>query len=68
MEEPGFWDSTEKSQAYVKELKNLKDIIAQYADLKQRYEDIYMLIDLAVEENDTSMVPEIQKEAAAFVE
>ena len=68
MEEPGFWDSAEKSQAYVKELKNLKDVIAQYTDLKQRYEDIYMLIDLANEENDTSMVPEIQKEAAAFVE
>ena len=68
MEEPGFWDSAEKSQAYVKELKNLKDVIAQYTDLKQRYEHIYMLIDLANEENDTSMVPEIQKEAAAFVE
>jgi len=27
MEEPDFWDSTDKSQGYVKELKNLKDIV-----------------------------------------
>ena len=49
MQEPNFWDSTEKSQAYVKELKNLKDVIAQYNDLKQRYEDIFTLIDMANE-------------------
>lgn len=68
MQEPNFWDSAEKSQAYVKELKNLKDVIAQYADLKQRYEDIFTLIDMANEENDVSLVPEIQKEADSFVE
>ena len=68
MEEPGFWDSLEKSQAYVQELKVLKDTIAQYAELKQRYDDIFLLMDMALEENDASMVPEIQKEADSFVE
>ncbi len=68
MEEPGFWDSLEKSQAYVQELKVLKDIIAQYSDLKQRYDDIFLLMDMALEENDASMIPEIQKEADGFVE
>lgn len=68
MEEPNFWDSMEKSQSYVRELKNLKDILAQYAELKQRYEDIFDLIELATEENDASMIAEIQKEADLFVE
>ena len=68
MEEPGFWDSLEKSQAYVQELKVLKDTIAQYNDLKQRYDDVFLLIDMAVEENDASMIPEIQKEADSFLE
>ncbi len=68
MEEPGFWDSLEKSQAYVQELKVLKDIIAQYSDLKQRYDDVFLLMDMALEENDASMIPEIQKEADSFVE
>ena len=40
MQEPNFWDSAEKSQQYVKELKQLKDTIEGYHELKQQYEEI----------------------------
>ena len=30
MQEPNFWDDAEKSQGYMKELKNLKDAVADY--------------------------------------
>ena len=35
MEEPGFWDDAEKSTAYMKEHKNLKDTVASYKKLDQ---------------------------------
>ncbi len=68
MEEPGFWDSAEKSQNDVRELKRLKDIIAEYNGLKQQYEDIQTLIEMGYEENDASLIPEISQELDAFVE
>ncbi len=68
MEEPNFWDSTEKSQAYMKELKNLKDTIEEYRELEQGYEDIQTLLEMGYEEEDPEMVGEIQEELDSFVE
>lgn len=67
MEEPNFWDSTEKAQGYVKELKNLKDIIDGYNSLKGRYEDIETLIEMGYEENDESLIPEIEEALNKFI-
>lgn len=61
MEEPGFWDSADKAQDYVKELKNLKDIVDEYNHLKSEYEDIETLIEMAYESNDESLLPEIKE-------
>jgi len=68
MEEPNFWDSTEKSQAYMKELKNLKDTIDEYRELEQGYEDIQTLLEMGYEEEDPEMIGEIQEELDSFVE
>lgn len=68
MEEPGFWDDTEKSQASVKELKQLKDIVDLYGAIKQRFDDIGELLEMGYEENDPEMIPEIQEELDAFIE
>ncbi len=68
MEEPGFWDSNEKSQGYMKELKNLKDIIELYESLQKQYEDIKVLLEMGYEENDESLVPEIEDELNSFIE
>ena len=68
MEEPGFWDNTEKSQAYMKELKNLKDTIAEYRELEQGYEDIQTLLEMGYEEEEPEMVGEIQEELDSFIE
>lgn len=67
MEEPGFWDSTEKAQGYVKELKNLKDLVEEYNGLKQEYEDIETLIEMGYEENDESLIPEIEEALDKFI-
>ncbi len=66
MEAPGYWDDPEKSQIGMKELKNLKDEADDYAALEQQYEDIETLIEMGNEENDASLIPEIQSELDSF--
>jgi len=61
MEELGFWDNADKAQGLMKELKNLKDTIEEYGHLKGRYEDVQTLIQMGYEENDESLIPEIDK-------
>lgn len=68
MEEPNFWDSTEKSQAYMKELKNLKDTVQHYQSLRQAYEDIQTLLEMGYEEEDPAIIPEIEEELNKFKE
>ena len=68
MEAPGFWDDTEKSQQAMKELKGLKDSFEQFNDLKQRMEDAQTLIEMADEENDLSLVPEVEEEVNTFID
>ena len=66
MEEEGFWNDAAKAQNYMKELKNLKDTIQEYKDLEAQYNDLYDLIDMVNEENDESMVEEVQTEFESF--
>ena len=60
MEEPDFWDDPEQSQEFMKKLKSMKDDIATYHTLQEQYEEIETLIEMAEEENDTSLIDEIQ--------
>jgi len=67
MEAPGFWDNPDCSNKLMKELKNLKDTCQTYHDLEGQFEDIQTLIEMGYEENDESLIPEIQGELDAFV-
>lgn len=66
IEEPGFWDNAEHSQTVMKELKNLKDFLEVVEGLQTSYEDIDVLIDMAYEEEDASLIPEIEEELTSF--
>ncbi|MBR4581949.1 MAG: PCRF domain-containing protein, partial [Lachnospiraceae bacterium] len=68
MQEPDFWDIPEKANAKTRELKTLKDEIEVCNRLSAQVTDIQDLIEMANEENDESMVPEIQAEFATFKE
>ena len=50
----------------MKNLKNLKDFIEKIEGLTSSYEDIYTLIEMAYEENDESLVEEIEEELKTF--
>ena len=60
MEDPGFWDDPEKSQIKLKELKALKDSFDNYNELVKQKEDAEIFIEMAEDENDASLIPEIR--------
>ena len=66
MEEPSFWEDAERSTRLVKEAKNLKDTVGEFNKLQNQYEEIGLLIQIADEENDASVIPEIQKMVNEF--
>lgn len=68
MEEPGFWDNPEKSTKMVREAKNLKDEVDTFRTLEQEYEDIQVMIQMGYEEEDASLIPEIQEMLDHFSE
>lgn len=68
MEAPDFWEDVAGSQSVTKELKNLKDTMEQFSGLQSKYEDIETLIEMAEEENDAGLLPEIENEFNAFKE
>ena len=61
MEAPDFWDDPVKSQEKMKELKSMKDYVSTYASLSGQFDDIETMIEMGYEENDESLIPEIQQ-------
>ena len=68
MEAPDFWDNPEKSQESMKTLKSLKDDMEVFQSLQEQYEDIETMIEMGYEENDPSLIPEIQEMLDAFIQ
>ncbi len=68
MEEPRFWDDTKKAQDIMRELKSLKSIVDEFKRLQSEYDDIATLIQMGYEENDETLLPEIEEALNLFVE
>jgi len=68
MEAPGYWDEVERSQEGMKELNTLKEEQQKFKELQGQYEDIETLLEMGYEENDESLIPEIQEELKNFVD
>ena len=68
MEEQGFWDNLTRSQEITKELKQLKDSLETIEHLQQKYEDLGTLIEMGEEENDASIVEEVEQETKEFID
>ncbi len=60
--EPGFWDDLEKSQKVLRETRTLEGHLEKYEKLCISADDIEVMIELAEEENDESVIEEIQSE------
>ena len=64
----GFWNDVENSQRVQKRLKQLKSKTENYASLCSKWDDMYTLCEMALEENDDSMLGELQTDYADFAE
>ena len=62
----GFWNDVERSQKVQKRLKTLKSKTENYAALCSSWDDMMALCEMAIEENDDSMLEELQEEYDSF--
>ena len=67
MEAPDFWSDPAVSQKKMQELKSMKDDVATYSELEAGFEDIETMIEMGYEENDASLIPEIQELLDNFI-
>lgn len=68
MEAPDFWNDVEHSNEVMKTVKTLKGILEAYETVASEYEEVEILIQMADEENDASLVPEIEETFERFKE
>ncbi len=61
MEAPDFWNDPDRSQNLMKELKSKKNDVETYVHLQSQFEDIETMIEMGYEENDPSLIPEIEE-------
>jgi peptide chain release factor 2 len=60
-EDSGFWDDHESAQKLLKEKKAIENKLNEFQDLKQELEDMEVLIALAEETQDETVVAEIEE-------
>ncbi len=63
---PGFWDDLENSQAIVQKTSKLKGRIQEYDRLRSLYDDTEVLIELADEAGDLSVLDEVTESINEF--
>jgi len=60
--DPEFWNDIEKSQKVLQKIKNLKEKVERFEHLEKKWEDLTTLVLLADEEEDLSVLDEVDRE------
>lgn len=63
-----FWDNQENAQMVLKKIKILKDKISSFEKLKNDFDEINLLISMALEEEDSSVEQEVLDSVKLFVD
>lgn len=66
MAKEGFWNDIENANKVNMRMKAISSKLDKYKQLMSRCEDLEVLMDMADEENDESLVPEIQNDFASL--
>lgn len=66
--EDGFWDNLEKSQKVLQRMKQLQSKLDDQKKRRQQWEDLMVLCEMGNEEDDESLIPEVDTEFAALTE
>ena len=62
----GFWNDVNNSQKVQKRLKQLQQKVERYEKLCAKWDDMMVLCEMAIEENDDSMLDELKSDYSAF--
>ena len=60
IESDGFWDNQETSQKVMKRARQLEAKIERYEKMVSQWDDLMTICEMAIEENDESMLEELQ--------
>jgi peptide chain release factor 2 len=60
-EKPGFWDDPETAQKHMQRVNQARQAVEPWSELHAQLEDLETLAELAVEEQDEAMEPELQR-------
>ncbi len=60
MTAPGFWENPETAQTTLQENKLAQQRLEMWRSLLREYEDFQVMVELCVEEEDASVLPELQ--------
>ena len=58
----GFWNNVQHSQQVQQRIKLLKNKVERYQKLRASWDDIYTMCEMALEEQDESLLPEVTEE------
>ena len=61
MGEPSFWDTPEKATKISKDVDDLKSEVEEYKNLETGLDDLEVLQEMAAEEQDESLIPEMDE-------
>jgi peptide chain release factor 2 len=62
----GFWNDMQTAQKTLQTVKRLRQKCDEFNSLKRRYDDVWTLCEMALEERDDSLLPELEAEFATF--
>jgi peptide chain release factor 2 len=62
----GFWNDVDAAQKVLQQIKKLKDKCETYERLYKSWQDLITLCEMAIEENDDSMLDELVREYEVF--
>lgn len=65
-EADGFWNDVQKAQKNQQRVKQLQAKLDKYGKLQSVWDDLYTICEMALEENDESMLDELVQGCAAF--
>jgi peptide chain release factor 2 len=64
----GFWDNLEKSQKVLQRIKLLRDKLESQSKRRSQWDDLMVLCEMGNEENDESIIPELESEFSVLMD
>lgn len=64
---PDFWNDMEEAQKVLQKIKQLKNKIKSFEDIKNKYDDLMTLIEIGNEEDDDSVLKEVRQLSKEFI-